>query len=316
MSLQEDSDVLSMNSYSSEMNLLPTQATTRADLPNLVLGTFAAAAVPIRKQMLALPKLNTTEASENSDEIDESVAPLSSNYALNRGTQFEPFESISPRSSIHISSLDVEVNFIETDSESFEAYSKSDFESSTPPSSAPSASTPSKTGDEQSGSISSSSSSSNDASQSKCNVLTTGTFAAAISPLVPIVELTSPSVIKGCVVSTVDDTSKSDEGLFQISLSQEPSFSRPNSHIALNETHIVSRSGSDSSDESTFYDSADGENMEKQFDDGAGFYEATTLVVNPGPNPLIAKDTRVSIVDEGVHQIVHDGDRMCIRQYD
>ncbi len=50
--IEEDSEVLSTNSYLSHVNLLPVQAASREDLPNLVLGTLAAPTMPIGKHKL------------------------------------------------------------------------------------------------------------------------------------------------------------------------------------------------------------------------------------------------------------------------
>ena len=211
VSMQEDTDVHSMNSYSSQMNLLPIEAITRADLPNLVLGTFAAATMPTRNQQFASLKLDTTQASENSDELEGWVVT-----PLTRGTQFEPFAAVLPSStvtaadpqiSLHISSLDVDNNLNETDSSSFEAYSKSDFDSSmSTPSVPPSSSALSRNADDRSGSIGSSSSSSNDTSRSSRHLLTTGSFAAAISPLVTIVEPPNESTILSVTVEDCVDS--------------------------------------------------------------------------------------------------------------
>ena len=75
--IEEDSEVLSMNSYSSHVNLLPVRAASRADLPNLVLGTFAAGTMPIGKhKLMVLPEMITTLESENNVGRDKSVAPL------------------------------------------------------------------------------------------------------------------------------------------------------------------------------------------------------------------------------------------------
>lgn len=322
VSMQEDTDVLSMNSYSSQMNLLPIDAITRADLPNLVLGTFAAAT-------MASHKLDTTQASKNSDELEGWVVT-----PLNRGTQFEPFAAVVPTStvttSIHISSLDVESNFQasensdeleewvvttstrgaqfepfaavvpsstvtavdprtslhissldvirntnETDSSSFEAYSKSDFESSMSAPSVPASSVQSKIGDDRSGSISSSSSSSNDTSQSSRQLLTTGSFAAAISPLVTIVEPPNESMIVSVTLEDcVDSTANANNNQFD-----------------LNKTHIVSCSGSDSDSENTH---------EQTFD---GIEDSESLVVTH----LNTTEKLFHTLDKDVHLIVDDG---------
>ena len=275
--IEEDSEVHSMNSYSSHVNLLPVQAASRADLPNLVLGTFAAATMPIGKQkLMVLPKLITTLASENNVGIDESVAPLANNDAGNEGTQSEILAhaetTTSTRVTLHISSLDVDVRFKETDSDSFNAYSRSDFSSSSPTSSAPSSSVPSSSlpstirGD---GCAScNSSSSSTDTGQSNRQACT---FAVAASPIVSFAGLQSEStsssnVVEDSVESTVDDALKDASHLSsQIESTQESSYSLKN------ETNIVSRSGSDS-DDAMF--SSDEEN--------SGFF-----TVNRGLNPLI-----------------------------
>ncbi len=263
--IEEDSEVHSMNSYSSHVNLLPVQNASRADLPNLVLGTFAAATMPVGKQkLMVLPKLITTLASENNVGIDESVAPLANNDAGNEGNQSEflaPAETTTrTRVTHHISSLDVDVRFKETDSESFNAYSRSDFSSSSPTSSAPSSSVPSSSlpstiGGDGSASCNSSSSSSDTIQYNRQAC----TLAAAGSPTV---------VVEDSVDATVDDDLKdaSPHLRSQSESTQEPSYSS-----LRNETNIVSRSGSDS-DDAMF--SSDEEN--------SGF-----STVNHGLNPLI-----------------------------
>jgi len=334
VSMQEDTDVHSMNSYSSQMNLLPIEAITRADLPNLVLGTFAAATMPTRNQQFASLKLDTTQASENSDELEgwvvtpltrgtqfepfAAVLPSSTVTAVDpqislhissldvdsnfqasengdelqewvvspsiRCTQFEPFAAVLPSStvtaadpqiSLHISSLDVDSNLNETDSSSFEAYSKSDFDSSmSTPSVPPSSSALSRNADDRSGSISSSSSSSNDTSQSSRHLLTTGSFAAAISPLVTIVEPPNETTILSVTVEDCVDSTAADD----------------NNQIDLNKSHIVSCSGSDSDSENTH---------EQTFD---GIEDSESLVVTQ----LIATEKLFHTLDKGVHLIVDD----------
>ena len=336
VSMQEDTDVHSMNSYSSQMNLLPIEAITRADLPNIVLGTFAAATMPTRNQQFASLKLDTTQASENSDELEgwvvtpltrgtqfepfAAVLPSStvtaadpqislhissldvdSNFQASensdelqewvvspsiRCTQFEPFASVLPSStvtaadpqiSLHISSLDVDNNLNETDSSSFEAYSKSDFDSSmSTPSVPPSSSALSRNADDRSGSIGSSSSSSNDTSRSSRHLLTTGSFAAAISPLVTIVEPPNESTILSVTVEDCVDSTAADDD---------------NNQLDLNKSHIVSCSGSDSDSENTH---------EQTFD---GIEDSESLVVTQ----LIATERLFHTLDKGVHLIVDDG---------
>ena len=282
--IEEDSEVHSMNSYSSHVNLLPVQNASRADLPNLVLGTFAAATMPIGKQkLMVLPKLITAG---NNVGIDESVAPLANIDAGNEGTQSDflaPAETTTrARVTLHISSLDVDIRFKETDSESFNAYSRSDFSSSSPTSSAPSSSVPSSSlpstiGGDGSASCNSSSSSS-DTSQKNRQACT---LAAAASPNI---------AVEDSVDATVDDDLKDASHLrSQSESTQEPSY---------NETNIVSRSGSDS-DDAMF--SSDEEN--------SGF-----LTVNHGQNPLIDAsrvkiDEReaVSVLFGGGGHLVDDG---------
>jgi hypothetical protein len=141
--IEDDSEVLSMNSYSSHVNLLPDKV-ARANLPSLVLGTFAAATMPIGKQKVFSSQL-IVAPSENDDGLGEIVVSLA-----NDDVQITPSELVVIH---HISSLDVDVRPKESDSESFSAYSRSDFESSAPSSSdpstsAPSSSMPSKIGDD------------------------------------------------------------------------------------------------------------------------------------------------------------------------
>ncbi len=148
--LQEDPEVLSMNSYSSNVRLLPPcEEPERADLPYLVLGTFAAASMPIG-QKVARSKLfiATSFDKEVSDGVIESTGheldcaddfeQSSTNVLASRAP--EPFSvdhniahpTIRTQTVKHISSLDANVSFIDSkESSSISAYSRSDFESST-----------------------------------------------------------------------------------------------------------------------------------------------------------------------------------------
>ena len=150
VALQEDPEVLSMNSYSSNVRLLPPcEESERADLPYLVLGTFAAASMPIG-QKVALPKLliTTSFANEANDGVirsneqelhfaDEFEQP-STNFLASRDPEPFSVDHISAHPTIRtqtvkdISSLDANGSFIDSkDSSSISAYSRSDFESST-----------------------------------------------------------------------------------------------------------------------------------------------------------------------------------------
>ena len=86
IALQEDPSVVSMKSYSSHVHLLPPHmAAARADLPNIVLGTFAAATMPVKQQkshMIMSPKQPTSSIVEsssppNNDQGKKLAAPLS-----------------------------------------------------------------------------------------------------------------------------------------------------------------------------------------------------------------------------------------------
>jgi hypothetical protein len=144
--LQEDPEVLSMHSYSSNVRLLPPcEEMERADLPNLVLGTFAAASMPIG-QRVTLPQLFI--ATSSSDGVIDVVAKSAGKTpdcigALTDGlanSASEPvsvaYPSVQPtirtQTIKDISSLDVVVSMIDSnESSSIDAYSRSDFESST-----------------------------------------------------------------------------------------------------------------------------------------------------------------------------------------
>lgn len=145
--LQEDLEVLSMHSYSSNVRLLPPcEEMERADLPNLVLGTFAAASMPIG-QRVTLPQFFI--ATSSSDGVIGGVvaksagntpdcAGASTNVLVNRAPEPVVVAHASDQPTIRthtikdISSLDVVVSMIDSnDSSSIDAYSRSDFESST-----------------------------------------------------------------------------------------------------------------------------------------------------------------------------------------
>jgi hypothetical protein len=268
--VEEDSEVLSMNSYSSHVNLLPVEAAARADLPNLVLGTFAAATMPIGKQKVVSSKPHLERVGEGHDRgrstgHDDGGASAAGEPAAEVGQRaLEPAQhghdpdvhegdgvlrqqasaetTISTRITLHISSFDVNVRE-ETDSESFSAYSRSDFESSAPTSSAPSSSV----------------SSSTDTSQSNSQRTT------ATSPLVSLVD---PQNEITTVNATVDDSLKDAS---HKNSQDGSSFPRLASQDLHNETFIVSRSGSDSDDALVSSD-----------EDNSGF-----LAVDPDPSPLI-----------------------------
>lgn len=146
--LQEDPEVLSMISYSSNTHLLPPREEERDELPNLVLGTFAAASIPIgQKVILSKLFIGTSSAAAGVDAgVSESagkalnctdVVDQSSTTAT--ATRISPVEHHGDQPTIrtrvirsHISSLDANVLHESTDSSSISAYSRSDFESSTP----------------------------------------------------------------------------------------------------------------------------------------------------------------------------------------
>ena len=279
--IEDDSEVLSMNSYSSHVNLLPVKAASRANLPNLVLGTFAAATMPIGKQKAFSSQL-IVAPSENDDGLGELVASLANGDAQIISSQSEHVIH-------HISSLDVDVRPNETDSESFSAYSRSDFESSAPSSSdlsssVPSSSMPSKIGD--------------DWSDSSCNhsSLTSQSnpcaFEIANSPLVPFVDSQNDitpitEVVEDFVDPTADDALKN--ASHQLSLN-EPSFMNSVSQDFQNETNIVSRSGSDSDDAMFTLD-----------EENSG-----CLAVNLDPNRLL-KSSRSMIDDREDESVLLEG---------
>ncbi|KAL3822455.1 hypothetical protein ACHAXA_006883 [Cyclostephanos tholiformis] len=284
--IEDDSEVLSMNSYSSHINLLSLTAASRADLPNLVLGTFAAAAMPIGKQHLVSSQ-PIVAPFENNDEPGESLASLANDDTKNISSRSEPVM-------LHISSLDVGISHKGTDSESFSAYSRSDFESSAPSSSGPSSSGPSS-------SVPSSSMPSKIGegwSDSSCNhsSLTSHSspciFEIATSPLVSFVDSQNETtafteVVEDFVEPTADDTLKT--ASHQLSLS-EPSFTSSISQDIQNETNIVSRSGSDSDDA-----------MYNLDEENSGF-----LPVNPGLDQLL-KSSRSGIAGGEAESVLLEG---------
>jgi len=135
--LQEDPEVLSMISYSSNTHLLPPREEERDELPNLVLGTFAAASIPIG-QKVVLPTLfigaSSAAAGVNAG-VSESAEVALDSSATSIPAVEQPDNHPTIRTRVirsHISSLDANVLHESTDSSSISAYSRSDFESSTP----------------------------------------------------------------------------------------------------------------------------------------------------------------------------------------
>lgn len=143
--LQDDQEVLSLNSYSSNAHLLPpSEESEKHDMPTFVLGTFAAASMPIG-QKVPLPFVATSSATEVNDgvieltgkkldcadDFDQPFTDACANIAT------EPFSvayhgenpTIRTRTVQNISSLDANVSFADSnDSSSISAYSRSDFE--------------------------------------------------------------------------------------------------------------------------------------------------------------------------------------------
>ena len=84
IALQEDPSVVSMKSYSCHVHLLPPHMTAaRADLPNVMLGTFAAATMPVKQQKSHMmspkqPKNSTVEyvSPPNNDDGGKLAAPV------------------------------------------------------------------------------------------------------------------------------------------------------------------------------------------------------------------------------------------------
>ena len=296
VAISEDGEVASMErSWSSNTNLLPPLAVSRTDfLPNLVLGTWAAASMPIGHQSTKPSALVADDPpsppSETNDDETESVPKPVAEFANDKPSFDEketnnaeiesaPVEhsSQSPTNNvmIHISSLDMNTCIDKKDSESFSAYSKSDFGSS---------SVPSKTTGEWTGSsyesCASSSCGSSDSSQSS-NRNVNCSFAAATAPLDGHRddEDKKPSdedAADDCVIAedvsflstnsenfynvntSFDDESKGEKGLHLIGISQHLSESEStslSSHsegIAQNDTNIVSNSSGAYSDEAEF----------------------------------------------------------------
>jgi len=131
--LEEDQSVASMQSYSSRINLLPTGEfafSARTSLPNILLGTFAAAAVPIGDSTMPLHRYK--------DEVNASAT-----YKYHKKSDschFEVHECVVTPNSSKTSFLQPETTPQDPErgdqDSSFSAYSKSDFEGSSSGSSA------------------------------------------------------------------------------------------------------------------------------------------------------------------------------------
>jgi len=214
--LQEDPSVVSMSgSYSSHVHLLPLHMNgTRADSPHIMLGTFAAAAMPLDLHSPKQPSVSNTSNNSSAGNIDCHVHPANGamesedvqsqaamegsgsccavfSNDLDSSTQAqtnEPFpeSATSPQTTIHISTLDT------IQSDSFCAYSQNDFESSSQ----------SKAGDWSDTSCDASSSESN--LSNSCDLLDCS-FAAATTPLDGLQDSNPPS--SNMTEGTVDDAS-------------------------------------------------------------------------------------------------------------
>ncbi|KAL9184095.1 LOW QUALITY PROTEIN: hypothetical protein ACHAXT_002181 [Thalassiosira profunda] len=165
IALQEDPSVISMKSnYSGHQLLLPhAMAPTMPNVPpNLVLGTFAAATLPLNAPRAVPLKTSKEPASITEQPLPESLSPetivekeentstdivgtdgddeaaeaanVTEESVAQRDLEPEAhFESVaSPRVCVHISALDANVFTGNNDSGSFSPYSRSDFDSSDP----------------------------------------------------------------------------------------------------------------------------------------------------------------------------------------
>lgn len=131
--LEEDQSVASMQSYSSRINLLPSGEfafSPRTSLPNILLGTFAAAAVPIGDSTIPLHR--------SEDEVNASAA--CKYHQTSDGSHFKVHECVVTPNSSKTTFLQPEktpqVPARGDQDSSFSAYSKSDFEGSSSGSSA------------------------------------------------------------------------------------------------------------------------------------------------------------------------------------
>ena len=276
VALQEDSEVASMaRSYSSHMNLLPYKANTKVELPNHVLGTFAAAAMspfkpPSKLSAMVVESKFSPEPMESVVEVDSHRSSNDDDDSEDAQLKVTHVQTPSKRVTVHnISSLDMYASVLEEeDSESVSFYSKSDFDSSAP------SSVPSQIVDEAGSSSYSSScassrgSNSTDSSTSDSRAVDCS-FAAAMAPLekngcdeesfgeVSEDDADESNAIDDFhdAITTFDDESN---GVHLIGISQILSESESSDdEIALNETNIVSDSSSTGESDSLFEDCAD-----------------------------------------------------------
>ena len=275
VALQEDSEVASMaRSYSSHMNLLPYKANTKVELPNHVLGTFAAAAMspfkpPSKLSAMVVESKFSPEPMESVVEVDSHRSSNDDDDSEDAQLKVPHVQTPSKRVTVHnISSLDMYASVLEEeDSESVSFYSKSDFDSSAP------SSVLSQTVDEAGSSSSSScvssrGSNSTDSSTSDSRAVDCS-FAAAMAPLEKngcdeesFGEVSEDDVDESNAINDFHDaiTTFDDEsnGVHLIGISQILSESESSDdEIALNETNIVSDSSSTGESDSLFEDCAD-----------------------------------------------------------
>ena len=282
VALQEDSEVASMaRSYSSHMNLLPYKANTKVELPNHVLGTFAAAAMlpfkpPSKLSAMVVESKFSPEPMESVVEVDSHRSSNDDDDSEDAQLKLTHVQTPSKRVTVHnISSLDMYASVLmKEDSESVSFYSKSDFDSSAP------SSVSSQTVDEAGSSSYSSScassrgSNSTDSSTSDSRAVDCS-FAAAMAPLEKngcdedvesFGEVSEDDADESNAIDDFHDaiTTFDDEtnGVHLIGISQI--LSESDDEIALNETNFVSNSSSTgesslfpSDEDSLFKDCAD-----------------------------------------------------------
>ena len=256
--LQEDSEVDSMISYSSNTNLLPPRIVAGAATtsPNLIAGSFAAATMPgkLPRYMLESPS-PPSQTESVAEEVEEDTPSIDDKIEMEvQPETVTPVQSIqSPRkvtivqniSSLDIRSSDNSQNKTQDSESTFVAYSRSDFDSTTVSS-------------KHSRSCDSSAGNSTDSSQIGCRGV--GYSDAKTAPL-DVVEKYENIEAGDCIadisclsnsalpnVSTSEDNTTFDDsssaihliGISQILSESESTFESSKCH--LNETNVVSNS--------------------------------------------------------------------------
>ena len=297
--LQEDGEVGSMISYSSNTNLLPPQnvARTATISPNLIDGSFAAATMPIaasnKQPRYTLETPSPPSQTESvAEDVEEDTPSIDDKIEMKvQPETVTPVQSIqSPRkvavvqniSSLDICSSEDSENKTQDSESTFVAYSRSDFDSTTVSSKHSrecDSSACNSTGSSQTGcrgvGCSDAKTASLDVSKKYENI-EAGDCIADISCLS---NSALPNVSTSEDNTTFDDSSSAIHliGISQILSESESTFESSKCH--LNETNLVSNSS-----ESDFsFPSSDKEEARSVKESTTGDFQIDTVIKNPEP---------------------------------